>query len=251
MRQPVHKPASGISLKIACSTCNLRDLCLPIDLTDAEMARLDELITRKSACRRGASLYRSGDKFHALYAIRTGFFKTQILHEDGHEQVTGFQMAGEIIGMDAISNDTHACDAVALQDSEVCEIPFNRLEELSRELPSLQHHLHRILSREIVRDQGIMLLLGSMYAEERLATFLLNLSQRFAARGYSPTSFQLHMTRQEIGSYIGLKLETVSRTLSLFRKEGVISISNRSLEILNPTKLRTLVGLPPPDNLQG
>ncbi len=247
----MHKPASGISMKTACSTCNLRDLCLPMDLTDAEMARLDELITRKGAYQRRSSLYRSGDKFHALYAIRTGFFKTHILHEDGREQVTGFQMAGEIIGMDAISGDVHTCDAVALEDSEVCEIPFNRLEELSRELPSLQRHLHRILSREIVHDQGIMLLLGSMRAEERLATFLLNLSQRFAARGYSPTSFQLYMTRQEIGSYIGLKLETVSRTLSHLQKEGVISISNRSLEILNPTKLRAIVGLPPPDNLHG
>ena len=242
MRQPVHKPASGISLKIACSTCNLRDLCLPIDLTDAEMARLDELITRKSACRRGASLYRSGDKFHALYAIRTGFFKTQILHEDGHEQVTGFQMAGEIIGMDAISGDVHTCDAVALEDSEVCEIPFNRLEELSRELPSLQRHLHRILSREIVHDQGIMLLLGSMHAEERLATFFLNLSQRFAARGRSPTSIQLRMTRQEIGSYIGLKLETVSRALSHLQEAGVISIHNRSLEILSLTGLQACIG---------
>jgi CRP/FNR family transcriptional regulator len=177
-----------------------------------------------------------------LYAIRTGFFKTQVLHEDGREQVTGFQMAGEIIGLDAISTDVHTCDAVALEDSEVCELPFNQLEELSRQLPSLQRHLHKIMSREIVRDQGIMLLLGSMRAEERLAAFLLNLSQRFAARGYSASSFRLRMTRQEIGSYLGLKLETVSRTLSYFQETRLIDVHNKSIELLDMSRLLGLVG---------
>jgi len=228
-------------LKTACSACNLRELCLPIELSGPEMTRLDALVTRKTAYRRHTNLYRCGEKFHALYAIRSGFFKTQVLHEDGREQVTGFQMAGEIIGMDAISSDIHTCDAVALEDSEVCEIPFTRLEELSREIPALQRHLHRILSREIVRDQGIMLLLGSMHAEERLAAFLLNLSQRFAARGYSPTAFQLRMTRQEIGSYLGLKLETVSRTLSQFQLRGLIRIQNKSLQFLDIAALQALI----------
>lgn len=228
-------------LKTACSACNLRELCLPVELSGPEMTRLDALITRKTAYRRGTNLYRCGEKFHALYAIRSGFFKTQILHEDGREQVTGFQMAGEIIGMDAISSDVHTCDAVALEDSEVCEIPFSRLEELSRELPVLQRHLHRILSREIVRDQGIMLLLGSMHAEERLAAFLLNLSQRFSSRGYSPTAFQLRMTRQEIGSYLGLKLETVSRTLSQFQARGLIRIQNKSLQFMDIAELQALI----------
>ena len=217
---------------------------MPINLSGTEMERLDELTCTKHAYQRGDFLYRSGTKFQSLYAIRTGFFKTQVLHEDGREQVTGFQMAGEIIGMDAISSDVHACDAIALEDSEVCEIPFGRLEELSRKLPSLQRHLHRIMSREIVRDQGIMLLLGSMRAEERLAAFLLNLSQRFAARGYSPTSFHLRMTRQEIGSYLGMKLETVSRTLSNFQGAGLITIRNKSVEIHNPAKLQRFVGPP-------
>ena len=214
-------------------------------LSGADLEQLDDLISLKHAYSRGGYLYRSGARFQSLYAIRTGFFKTQVLHEDGREQVTGFQMAGEIIGMDAISSDTHACDAIALEDSEVCEIPFSRLEELSRKLPSLQRHLHRILSREIVRDQGIMLLLGSMRAEERLAAFLLNLSQRFAARGYSPTSFHLRMTRQEIGSYLGMKLETVSRTLSNFQGTGLISIRNKSVELHDLPGLQTFVGPPP------
>jgi len=240
----VQKSVTLTPLRVACSGCNLRELCLPMKLTNADLEQVDDLISLKHAYQRGDYLYRSGAKFQSLYAIRTGFFKTQVLHEDGREQVTGFQMAGEIIGMDAISSDAHACDAIALEDSEVCEIPFGRLEELGRKLPSLQRHLHRILSREIVRDQGIMLLLGSMRAEERLAVFLLNLSQRFATRGYSPTSFHLRMTRQEIGSYLGMKLETVSRTLSHFQGLGLISIRKKSVELHNLPGLQTIVGPP-------
>ncbi len=215
---------------------------MPSDLTDDELRQLESLASTKRAYRRGDYLYRSGSKFGSLYAIRTGFFKTQVLHEDGREQVTGFQMAGEIIGLDAISTDVHTCDAVALEDSEVCELPFNQLEALSRQLPALQRHLHKIMSREIVRDQGIMLLLGSMRAEERLAAFLLNLSQRFAARGYSASSFRLRMTRQEIGSYLGLKLETVSRTLSYFQETRLIDVHNKSIELLDMSRLLGLVG---------
>jgi len=205
------------------------------------MQRLDALTSIKHTFRRGEYLYRSGEPFRALFAIRTGFFKTQVLHEDGREQVTGFQMPGEIIGMDAICSDAHTCDAVALEDSEICEIPFDRLEALSRELPALQRHLHKIMSREIVRDHGIMLLLGSMRAEERLAAFLLNLSQRFSARGYSPNAFLLRMTRQEIGSYLGLKLETVSRTFSNFQETGLLNVNVRKVEIMDMLRLRGFV----------
>ena len=229
----VQRSVSPARLKIACSDCNLRELCLPVDLNAQEMRRLDELSHAKHSYARGDYLYRSGDKFDSLYAIHSGSFKTQVLHDDGREQVTGFQMIGEIIGMDAISTDRHTCDAVALEPSEVCELPFNKLEALSRELPSLQRHLHKIMSREIVRDQGIMLLLGSMRAEERLVAFLLNLSQRSAARGLSPTQFQLRMSRQEIGSYLGLKLETISRTFSLLQQRGLINIHIKSIEILD------------------
>ncbi len=230
------------SLRIACSSCNLRELCLPADLCDLEMQRLDALTSLKRTFRRGEYLFRSGERLHALYAIRTGFFKTQVLHEDGREQVTGFQMPGEIIGLDAICSDAHTCDAISLDDSEICEIPFDRLEELSREIPGLQRHLHKIMSREIVRDQGIMMLLGSMRAEERLAAFLLNLSQRFSARGYSPNAFHLRMTRQEIGSYLGLKLETVSRTLSQFHERGLLNVKVREVEIMDMLRLRSFVG---------
>ncbi|HET7833563.1 MAG TPA: fumarate/nitrate reduction transcriptional regulator Fnr [Gallionella sp.] len=238
----MQRSVSHSLLKTACSSCNLRELCLPVDLSSAEMRLLDDLSHVKRCFPRGAYLYRSGDRFQSLYAIHSGSFKTQVLHEDGREQVTGFQMIGEIIGLDAISTDHHTCEAVALEDSEVCDLPFTRLEALSREMPSLQRHLHKIMSREIVRDQGIMLLLGSMRAEERLAAFLLNLSQRFAARGHSATSFQLRMSRQEIGSYLGLKLETVSRAFSHFQEDGLICIKVRSVEILDMGRLRCLVG---------
>ncbi|MCX7193708.1 MAG: fumarate/nitrate reduction transcriptional regulator Fnr [Proteobacteria bacterium] len=233
------QPASIYHSKSVCSSCNLAELCLPLDLSNNELLKLDELSMLKRDFSRGDYLYRNGDKFRSLFAIHSGSFKTQILHEDGREQVTGFQMTGEIIGLDAISTDIHACEAVAMENSVVCELPFNKLESLSRQIPSLQRHLHKIMSREIVRDQGIMLLLGSMRAEERLAAFLLNLSQRFSTRGLSATQFQLRMSRQEIGSYLGLKLETVSRAFSHFQNERLINVKVRTIEIIDLPGLQT------------
>ncbi len=228
-------------LKTACSSCSLHELCLPAGLSTHELQAVDGLVNRRRSVKRGDYLYRSGAALHALYAIRSGFMKSCVLHEDGREQVAGFHMTGDMIGMDAIGTNQHLCDAVALEDSEVCDIPLNDLEKLSREIPALQQHFHRIMSREIGRDYGVMLLLGSMRAEERLATFLLNLSQRFAARGYSSTEFHLRMTREEIGSYLGLKLETVSRTLSHFQTQGLIAVQNKHLRILKIEDLRDLV----------
>jgi CRP/FNR family transcriptional regulator len=167
--------------------------------------------------------------------------KSCVLHDDGREQVAGFHMAGDLLGLDAIGSGNHTCDTVALEDTEVCEIPFTSLEQLSREMPSLQHQLHRIMSREIVRDHGVMLLLGSMSAGERLAAFLLNLSQRFAARGYSPSEFRLRMTREEMGSYLGLKLETVSRTLSSFQERGLIEVRQKQVRIIDFAGLKALL----------
>ena len=240
----MHAPTSAISLntiKAACSQCNLRELGLPIGLSVQEFAKLDALVGSGRKIKRGQSLYRAGNPFEAIYAVRTGFFKTDILLEDGREQVTGFQMAGEIMGLDGISNEIHSCNAVALEDGEVCVIPFIMLEQLQSEISALQHHIHKVMSREIVRDQGVMILLGTMRAEERLAVFLLNLSQRFAARGYSATEFHLRMTRDEIGSYLGLKLETVSRALSHFQENGLISVQQKHILILDMEGLRKLL----------
>ena len=229
------------SIKVACSNCNLRELCMPLGLNTEELQRIDDIVATRRRIPRGESLFRNGDKFSALYAIRTGFFKTCVSSEDGRDQVTGFQMAGEIIGLDGIVSDLHTCDAVALEDAEVCVMPFDRIEEMSREINSLQRHVHKIMSREIVREHGVMLLLGSMRAEERLAAFLLNLVQRLHARGFSQSELVLRMTREEIGSYLGLKLETVSRTFSKFAEEDIIEVKQRHVRILNTEALKLLV----------
>jgi len=229
------------SIKVACSNCNLRELCMPMGLTSAELDRIEDVVASRRKIKRGTMLFRNGDKFTSLYAIRTGFFKTCVASEDGRDQVTGFQMAGEVIGLDGIVNDNHTCDAVALEDAEVCVMPFDRIEELSREVNALQRHVHKIMSREIVRENGVMLLLGSMRAEERLAAFLLNLVQRLHARGFSQSEVVLRMTREEIGSYLGLKLETVSRTFSKFVDDGMIEVKQRHVRILNSDALHEIV----------
>lgn len=234
-------PSSTPKLKAVCSQCSLRELCLPAGLDQAELEQVDQLVNRRRTVRRGEHLHHTGDPLQALYAIRTGFMKSLVLHEHGLEQVAGFHMAGDLLGLDAIGSAEHMCDAVALEDTEVCEMPFPALERFSRDIPSLQRHFHRLMSREIVRDYGVMLLLGSMKAGERLAAFLLNLSQRFAARGYSPAEFNLRMTREEIGSYLGLKLETVSRTLSQLQQDGLIAVQNRRISLLDIEALRGLV----------
>jgi CRP/FNR family transcriptional regulator len=228
--------------KVACSGCNLRELCLPVGMSPDQLERLDGLVGTRRQVARGDALFRIGEPFGALFAVRTGFFKTCVTSEDGRDQVTGFQMAGELLGLDGIGSDRHACDAVALEDSQVCVIPFSMLEDLSREFSDLQRQFHRIMSREIVRDHGVMLLLGSMRAEERLAAFLLNLTKRLQARGYSSSSLVLRMTREEIGSYLGLKLETVSRAFSKFQDEGLLEVKQRQIAVLDPSGLKALVG---------
>jgi CRP/FNR family transcriptional regulator len=185
-------------------------------------------------------LFRDGEPFDALYAIRSGFFKTNLITEDGREQITGFQMAGEIMGLDGIVNDRYTCNAFAIEDSEVCLMPYDRIESLAVEVPSLQRHVHKVMSREIVREHGVMLLLGSMRANERLAAFLLNLVQRLYARGYSKSEMLLRMTREEIGNYLGLKLETVSRTFSKFVEDGIIEVNQRHVRIINPEALKLI-----------
>lgn len=232
------------TIKVACSSCNLRELCLPMGLNSEELSKLDTVISTRKRVKRGTMLFSSGEKFTSLYAVRSGFFKTCITTADGRDQVTGFQMTGEIIGLDGIVNDRHSCDAIALEDAEVCVMPFDQVEQLSREFTTLQHHVHKIMSREIVRDHSVMLLLGSMRAEERLAAFLLNLVQRLHARGFSQSELILRMTREEIGSYLGMKLETVSRTFSKFVEDGVIEVKQRYVHIKNTDALKQIVNSP-------
>jgi CRP/FNR family transcriptional regulator, anaerobic regulatory protein len=241
------RPRNIAHLKTMCSNCNLRELCLPCcGLSRAEMDVANELVFNRSRVRRGESLYRAGDRFTALYAVRNGFFKSTILLEDGRrDQVIGFSMTGEILGMDGIGSERHSCNTIALEDSDVCAIPFAGLQKLARAIPGLQRQFQRMMSREIVREQGVMLLLGSMKADERLAIFLLNLSRRFALHGYSPSKFDMRMTREEIGSYLGLTLETVSRTLSRFQDDGLISVQQKFVRILDNAGLDRMTGRQP------
>ena len=227
---------------VHCGDCGLHDICLVEGLSPTELDRLTGMVATRRRVKRGEPLFRAGDRFDAVYPIRLGFFTTRVTSDDGREQVTGFPMPGDILGFDAISVGSFQCDAIALEDAEVCVVPFEKLESLTREFNGLQRQLHRVLSREIVRDQGVMMLLGTMRAEQRIATFVLNLSQRFAQRGFSPREFILRMTREEIGNYLGLKLETVSRSFSKLQDDGLITVEQKRLRIDEPTRLRDTAG---------
>jgi CRP/FNR family transcriptional regulator len=225
-----------------CPACQVRGKCLSDGLDAAAAQRADEIVTTRLRLRKGDTLYRAGAAFTALYSIRSGSLKTVLLAEDGRDQVAGYHMPGELVGLDGIGNDVHECQAVALEDSEVCVMPFDRIEQVARDHPVFQHNVHRQLSLEIARQRSLMLLLGTMRAEQRLAAFLLDLSQRYQARGYSSSEFILRMTREEIGSYLGLKLETVSRLLSRLQQEGLIQVQGRVVKLLERGALKALVG---------
>ena len=219
-----------------CAACKLREVCLPCGLNAVDSDALDEMVYTRKRVKRGENLFHAGGAFDSIYAVRAGFFKSSVLLEDGRDQVMGFHMAGEILGLDGIGSGAYTADVIALEDSEVCIIPYARLEQ-----PGLQRQLHKVMSRELVRDQGVMTLLGTMRAEERLAAFLLNLSHRFVARGYSPNEFHLRMTRAEIGSYLGLSLETVSRLFSRFQDDGLIAVQQKHIRIHDVVGLRAVM----------
>jgi CRP/FNR family transcriptional regulator len=239
---PVKPVVLHVKSTVACSSCCLKGACLPCGLGAADLGRFDEITTSKRKVSRGASLYQIGDRFESLYAVRSGAFKTVGVSWHGDEKVTGFYLSGEILGLDAINGGNHGFNAVALEDGEVCVIPFQRLEQLATTIPALQHQLFRLLSSDISRDQGLMLLLGSMTAEQRVAAFLLSLSRRHQRLGFSPSRFVLRMTREEIGNYLGLTLETVSRLFSRLQRDGLIAVQQRDIELRNADRLREMVG---------
>lgn len=225
-----------------CSSCHLRPSCLPAHLVGSELDRVDALlVTSLRRVARGETLFRAGDRFDSVYPVWTGFFKTVVATRQGTEQVTGFQMGGDLLGLDGIGTGLHCVDAIALEDAQVCVIGYAALEVLGRETPPLLRQLHRTMSREIVADHGAMLRLGSMRAEERLAEFLLGLSRRLQTRGLSAYSFVLRMSREEIGSYLGLKLETVSRTFSKLQADGLLFVSQRKIQITDPVGVQHLL----------
>ncbi|HWI78887.1 MAG TPA: helix-turn-helix domain-containing protein [Ramlibacter sp.] len=225
------RPAAPVPIKTLCSTCHLKDVCLPCGLAGPDVQRLDALMFSRRRVKEGQALYSEGDTFQFIYAVRSGTFKSSSTLRDGREQVTGFQMGGELLGLDGLANGSYASSATALEDAEVCAIPYAHLSESTAAKSELQHVVSRLMSREIVREHSLMMLLGSMNAEERLAAFLLNLSQRMRARGYSASDFHLRMSRAEIGSYLGMKLETVSRTFSSFQHQGLLAVDKKHVRI--------------------
>jgi CRP/FNR family transcriptional regulator len=225
-----------------CASNGVRGLGLPEGLGAEALRELDAIFGIHVRVRKREVLFRAGEAFTALFAIRVGTFKTLVLAEDGREQVTGYHMGGDIMGLDGIGEACHACQAVALEDSEVHTVPFARLDEMARHEPVLRRNFFRLVSRDLGRGQDMMLLLGSMRAEERLAVFLLNLAERYRSRGYSASEFLLRMTREEIASYLGLKLETVSRLFSRLHEEGLIQVQGRAIKLLDLPALKHVAG---------
>ena len=235
-------PVKPSTQQLSCASCRLHGVCVPCTLEPADLERFGELVTTKRRIARDGSLYRSGNAFEFLYAVRSGAFKSVSVSRHGDEKITGFHLAGELMGLDAISSGQYDCQAIALEDSEVCAIPFAALSKMALAIPALQQQMFRILSSDISRDQGLLLRLGSMSADQRLAAFLLGLSRRYRRLGFAADRFLLRMTREEIGNYLGLTLETVSRLFSRFQREGLLSVKQREVELREVERLRELVG---------
>lgn len=219
------------SMQIACETCSLHQLCLPLELSHSDIEELERIIKRRRPLQRGEHLFQAGDAFTSIYAIRSGSVKTFTTTDDGQEQVTGFHLPSELVGLDAITTERHNCTARALETTSVCEIPFNRLQELGSKIPGLQRQLLRIMSREILEDQDLMIWLGKKTAEERLASLLLRISKRFSDRNFSAREFNLSMSRTDIANYLGLAVETVSRLFSRFQSDGLLSVDRKHVVI--------------------
>lgn len=217
----------------------MNGLCLPAGLAPCDMARIEQIVGGRRRLARGEYLHRTGDRFRQLYAVRSGHLKT-LCQAHGVNQVTGFPMTGDLLGLDAIAEGRHVCDAVALEPCEVCEIPFDRFHALVTAMPSLLEQFHRALSREIQRQQASLFLLGNARAEQRLALFLVGLSARYAARGLPAAKLQLRMSREDIGAYLGLTMECICRLLARFRKAGWISVTGRHLTIQDSARLAAL-----------
>lgn len=232
-------------MQIACEHCSLHQLCLPLNLGQEDMQALDQIIKRRRPLQRGEYLYQTGDTFNAIYAIRSGSLKTFTTTEDGQEQITGFHLPSELVGLDAITTDCHNCTARALETTSVCEIPFTRLQDLGSRIPGLQRQLLRIMSREILEDQNLMIWLAKKTAEERLASLLLRISEQFSQRNFSAREFNLSMSRTDIANYLGLAVETVSRLFSRFQGDGLLSVDRKHVVIQDPEGLRRVAHADP------
>jgi len=236
-------PIKLSALKTACQSCNLHDLCLPLGLDMGDIDKLDSIIKRSRPLQKGEHLFNGGDDFTSIYAVRSGSIKTFSESEEGDEQITGLYLPGELLGLDAIHENTHPCSAIALETTSLCEIPFSTLENLSTKIPELHHQLFRIMSKEIATDQSLLMLMAQKSAEEKLAAFLVNLSSRLKQRNFSETEFNLSMSRKDIGNYLGLTIETISRTFSRFQNDGLLSTQRKYVNIHKLNELKVLAGL--------
>ncbi|AEF22841.1 MULTISPECIES: fumarate/nitrate reduction transcriptional regulator Fnr [Pseudomonas] len=225
-----------------CKDCSLASLCLPLSLDLEDMDALDDIVKRGRPLKKGEFLFRQGDTFNSVFAVRSGALKTFSLSDAGEEQITGFHLPSELVGLSGMDTELYPVSAQALETTSVCEIPFERLDELSVSLPQLRRQLMRIMSREIRDDQQMMLLLSKKTADERIATFLVNLSARFSARGFSANQFRLAMSRNEIGNHLGLAVETVSRVFTRFQQSNLIEAEGKEVHILDPIELCALAG---------
>lgn len=231
-------------LKVACKDCNLFQLCLPVGVGDGDLVLLEKIIKRSRTLKRGESLFRPGEPFLFIYAVKSGSLKTFTTLHDGTDQVMGFHLPGELLGLDAVNTEVHQCGAVALETTSLCELPLNRLEELGNVVASVQRQLLRIMSKQISHDQTLQVLLCKKSAEERLAAFLLSLSHRYQRRHFSALEFQLSMSRQDIASYLGLAEETISRLFTRFQEQGLIKVARKRVHLMDVPRLTSMVNLP-------
>jgi len=225
-----------------CNTCSLSSLCLPVSLNLTEMERLDDIIDKSRPLKKGEHLFHQGDEFESVYAIRAGSVKSYTITNEGEEQITGFYFPGELVGLSGFDSNNYPVSTKILETTTVCEIPFEHLDSLCGQLPELRRQVMRTMSKEIRDDQQMMMLLSKKNAEERVATFLVKLSQRFQARGYSAHKFRLSMSRNEIGNYLGLAVETVSRIFTRFQKNELIQVDGKEVDLVNLEHLYTLAG---------
>lgn len=233
-------PPNRASRSQTCASCAVNGACLFSTHLADDAAAVEALTRVRRRLRRKRPVYRCGEAFHAIYAVRSGSFKTVALGRSGSEKVVGLHLPGEVMGLEEIGAGSHGYEATALEDSEVCVVPFPALSALAQRSPDLQLRLLRTLSNEIARDSGLLLLLGSMDARQRIVSFLLNLSRRYERLGFSPRQFQVRLSRQEIGSYLGLTLETVSRTISKLQREGMLHARQKDIVLDEPAKLAVM-----------
>jgi len=241
MRKALHE--SGCPA-IACRDCGFYRIGLSLGLDSPDTTLLDRHVKKRRKLKRGEALFRINEEFSYVYAIRSGSVKTYISTDDGRLQITGFHVPGELLGLNALDENRHNCEAVALEPTTVCEISVSCFKDLAQQIPSVHYQLLKLMSKEIKLNQELMLLLGKKNADERLATFLLLLSRRFAMRNYSPTQFNLSMSRSDIGDYLGIAEETVCRVFTRFQDEGVITSERRYIVLKDIDRLRAIAREP-------